>query len=88
MKKGFASAGKSFGSALTGVVTNPLEGARSGGFKGFIVGTGKGLAGLVTKPIAGIADVVIKTSEGFSNRHDGKEEEEIGIRVRKPRPFY
>mmetsp|Transcript_59781 Transcript_59781/g.82127 ORF Transcript_59781/g.82127 Transcript_59781/m.82127 type:complete len:95 (+) Transcript_59781:3732-4016(+) len=88
MKKGLGSAAKSFGSAITGVVTNPYEGAKSGGFKGFLKGTGKGLAGLVTKPITGVVDVVTKTSEGFSNAHDGRPEEEIGFRVRKPRAFY
>ena len=38
---------------LTGIITQPLEGAKNGGFEGFLEGTFKGITGLVTKPITG-----------------------------------
>ena len=39
---------------LTGIVTQPIKGAKSEGAKGFFTGIGKGLLGTVTKPVTGI----------------------------------
>jgi hypothetical protein len=39
---------------ITGLVTQPLQGAKQEGASGFIKGFGKGIAGLVVKPGAGI----------------------------------
>jgi vacuolar protein sorting-associated protein 13A/C len=36
---------------LTGLVTDPLKGAEKGGAKGFFKGVGKGLLGVVAKPV-------------------------------------
>lgn len=41
---------------MTGVVTQPLQGARSEGVEGFFRGLGRGAAGLVARPTAGIVD--------------------------------
>lgn len=49
-------------SGVAGVFTKPVEGARSGGFQGFFGGVGKGMAGLVAKPVSGVVDLVAKTS--------------------------
>lgn len=39
---------------VTGLFTQPVQGAKEGGAAGFIKGFGKGLAGIVVKPAAGI----------------------------------
>ena len=41
---------------VAGVVLEPMRGAESGGAGGFVRGVGKGLAGLVVKPVAGVLD--------------------------------
>ncbi|MFS8160389.1 MAG: hypothetical protein ACMG6E_09330 [Candidatus Roizmanbacteria bacterium] len=54
-------------SAVTGVITEPINGAKSGGFKGGAVGLGKGMMGLVCKPIKGTIDLVTQTTRGITN---------------------
>ncbi|PBP19002.1 CHIP6 protein [Diplocarpon rosae] len=54
---GLASGTQGFGLGLfdgiTGLVTQPVQGAQKGGFGGFVAGLGKGLGGVVCKPAAG-----------------------------------
>jgi len=38
---------------ITGLVTQPLQGAQKGGFGGFLKGVGKGIGGIALKPAAG-----------------------------------
>lgn len=54
-------------SAVAGVITEPVKGAKSGGIKGGAVGFGKGILGLVCKPVKGTIDLVTLTSRGISN---------------------
>ena len=49
---------------ITGVVTEPYKGAKKKGAKGAAVGVGKGLIGLVAKPVAGTVGLVGCTVEG------------------------
>ena len=49
--------GKVF-SAVAGVVTEPVKGAKQGGIKGGAAGFGRGLVGLVCKPVKGTIDLV------------------------------
>jgi hypothetical protein len=42
-----------FYDGISGVVTQPLEGARENGVLGFATGVGKGIGGLILKPGAG-----------------------------------
>ena len=44
--------------AVAGVITEPVRGAKKGGIKGGAVGLGKGMLGLVCKPVAGTIDLV------------------------------
>lgn len=48
-------------------MTDPLEGAEKDGIGGFFLGSLKGLAGLVIKPVSGIIDATTKTAEGIKN---------------------
>lgn len=54
-------------SAVTGVISEPVKGAKKGGFKGGAVGFGKGILGLVCKPVKGTIDLVTQTTRGISN---------------------
>ena len=45
-------------SAVAGVVLEPVRGAQKGGFRGGAVGLGKGILGLICKPVAGTIDLV------------------------------
>jgi vacuolar protein sorting-associated protein 13A/C len=54
--------GTSVFSGVTGVFTKPVQGARTGGVGGFFGGVGKGMAGLVAKPVSGVVDLVSKTT--------------------------
>jgi vacuolar protein sorting-associated protein 13A/C len=42
--------------AATGVFLKPIEGALEGGVGGFALGVGKGLVGVVTRPVSGVVD--------------------------------
>lgn len=48
---------------LAGVITQPLNGAKAQGVKGFFKGMAKGLSGLVMKPVSGALDTISKTAE-------------------------
>jgi vacuolar protein sorting-associated protein 13A/C len=45
----------------------PIEGAETGGAAGFFKGVGKGLVGVVTKPVIGVFDLASNVSEGIRN---------------------
>lgn len=45
-------------SAVAGVIVEPVKGAKEGGVKGGAVGFGKGMVGLVCKPVKGTIDLV------------------------------
>ena len=49
---------------ITGLVTEPYKGAKKKGAKGAAVGVGKGIIGLVAKPVAGTVGLVGCTVEG------------------------
>ncbi len=54
-------------SAIAGFFMDPIRGAKQGGFSGAMVGFGKGLVGLVMKPVAGTLDLVTLTARGIAN---------------------
>jgi len=54
-------------SAIAGVVIEPVKGAKKGGLKGGAVGFGKGILGLIFKPVAGTIDLVTHTTRGIEN---------------------
>lgn len=54
-------------SAVAGVIVEPVRGARQGGVKGGALGFGKGMLGLVCKPVKGTIDLVTQTTRGISN---------------------
>jgi hypothetical protein len=56
LQSGLRTAGKEFGVGLfdgiSGLVTQPISGAKQGGAGGFLKGVGRGIAGVVVKPSA------------------------------------
>lgn len=53
--------------ALAGVISEPVKGAKRGGIRGGALGFGKGMLGLVCKPVKGTIDLVTQTTRGISN---------------------
>ncbi len=53
-------------SGLTGIVSQPLQGAQRAGAAGFVVGIGQGIGGLLPKVMSGVAGFASKASEGMS----------------------
>ena len=66
---GVRAASKEFGygfyDGISGLVTQPIEGAKKGGAEGFIKGFGKGIGGIVFKPGAAIWGIPGYTSKGM-----------------------
>ena len=52
---------------VAGLVVEPIKGAKSNGVKGASLGVGKGILGLIWKPIAGSIDFVTQTARGIGN---------------------
>ena len=77
-------AGIAFGlrEGVSGVVTDVMTGAEEGGIFGALVGSGKGIAGLVLKPMAGALDEAAKQLEGMKEATQLKPKRP---RVRLPR---
>jgi len=71
---------------VTGVVTQPIKGARKEGALGALKGIGKGVAGLVLKPAIGTIDFVVQTAEGIKNTTTLLDDN-VKARIRPPRHF-
>ncbi|RKP11114.1 hypothetical protein THASP1DRAFT_27093 [Thamnocephalis sphaerospora] len=67
VSQGATSLVSSVWSGGAGVIQQPLAGAQKGGFGGFLKGTGKGLIGLVAKPVVGVVDLATNLTEGIRN---------------------
>jgi len=52
---------------VTGIVAQPIKGAKEEGGIGFAKGLGRGILGAAVKPIVGTIDLVSKTTEGIRN---------------------
>ena len=64
---GTSTAIKELGFGVYGVVGEPYKGAKSKGIKGGAVGFGKGIAGLVTRPIKGGFNLIAQPIVGVVN---------------------
>ena len=52
---------------VAGVFEQPVRGALDGGAAGFARGAGRGLVGVVAKPLSGLAGLASKTTEGIAS---------------------
>eukprot|EP00897_Mesotaenium_endlicherianum_P008373 jgi/Mesen1/7564/ME000392S06833 len=66
LREGGEALAKSLFRGVTGIVTKPMEGARSQGVEGFMSGVGKGLIGVAAQPVSGVLDLVSKTADGVN----------------------
>ncbi|XP_052691479.1 intermembrane lipid transfer protein Vps13-like [Crassostrea angulata] len=87
--EGLARGGKGivmgFVDGATGIVRQPIQGAKKEGVEGFFKGIGKGLVGVVTRPTSGVVDFASSSFEGIKRIADLSDE--VG-RLRPPRLFY
>ena len=65
LTKGIKRLGSGVLGGVTGVITQPIQGVKKDGAKGFVTGIGKGAAGLVVKPVGGVVDLASNTFEGI-----------------------
>ena len=75
-------------SATTGVVHETLEGARTGEVLGLLRGVQRGVRGLWSKPLAGVAVLAVKTTEGVASdlmRVTHAQVVDQYVRMRQPR---
>ena len=84
LKDGCQELGRAILSGAKGVVVHPLHGARAGeGALGLAKGVGKGASGVVLCPIAGLLQLVSKTSDGIQQATNVRHERPIA-RVKQP----
>ena len=81
---GFMSLGANLVGGVTGLITKPVEGGRKDGITGAISGVGRGLLGLVAKPVAGVLEFGAGVLGGVRKAID---DEEVIQRIRLPKAF-
>ncbi|DBB13347.1 TPA: hypothetical protein ACH3X3_005082 [Trebouxia sp. C0006] len=70
MVEGGAALGMGIYRRFTGLVTKPVEGAKSKGVGGFFKGVGKGVVGAIAQPISGGVDFASSAFEGIDATKD------------------
>ncbi|KAL0043199.1 hypothetical protein WJX82_002022 [Trebouxia sp. C0006] len=70
MVEGGAALGMGIYRGFTGLVTKPVEGAKSKGVGGFFKGVGKGVVGAIAQPISGGLDFASSAFEGIDASKD------------------
>jgi hypothetical protein len=74
-------------SGIGGLFSAPVKGAQKEGVGGFFKGVGKGLAGVVVKPIVGVAEGVTAVVQSVSNSTDLKAVSVDPLRSRRAIPL-
>ena len=74
--------GKGIFDGVTGLVMQPVKGAKEEGAKGFFKGFGKGIIGIATKPVAGVIDMATKTTEGITSQASSLRGKKTAVPVR------
>ncbi|XWS14258.1 hypothetical protein CRYUN_Cryun36dG0107400 [Craigia yunnanensis] len=64
IREGGGALAKGLFRGVTGILTKPLEGAKTSGVEGFVQGVGKGIVGAAAQPVSGVLDLLSKTTEG------------------------
>jgi len=87
---GVQKLGQGFLEGVTGVVRAPIRGAEKRGFEGFAKGIGKGLLGLLVKPMIGISDGITDVMIGVKGSVEGARGTNKGqlTQIRPRRPVY
>eukprot|EP00850_Spirogloea_muscicola_P018627 SM000173S02996 [mRNA] locus=s173:28246:52241:- [translate_table: standard] len=66
LREGGEALAKGLFRGVTGILTKPLEGAKSRGVEGFVTGVGKGIIGAAAQPASGVLDLLSKTTDGMN----------------------
>eukprot|EP00850_Spirogloea_muscicola_P005223 SM000023S07679 [mRNA] locus=s23:814661:836470:+ [translate_table: standard] len=66
LREGGEALAKGLFRGVTGILTKPLEGAKSRGVVGFVTGVGKGVIGAAAQPASGVLDLLSKTTNGMN----------------------
>jgi hypothetical protein len=87
---GMQKLAQGFMEGVTGVVKAPLRGAEKKGFEGFAKGIGKGLLGLLVKPIIGISDGLTDFMIGVKGSVEGSQSSAVQAihQIRPRRALY
>lgn len=72
---------------ITGVVTDPLKGAKEGGAEGFFKGLGKGVLGVVAKPTSGAIGFASQTLTGIGNTAEWLSDSKLHPQRTRPQRF-
>ncbi|KEH32375.1 calcium-dependent lipid-binding-like protein [Medicago truncatula] len=64
LREGGGAFAKGLFRGVTGILTKPLEGAKTSGVEGFVQGVGRGIIGVAAQPVSGVLDLLSKTTEG------------------------
>lgn len=59
--------GKSIASGIKGVVEKPMTGFSEDGVSGMMLGLGKGVTGIITKPLGGLVGLISNTIDTIGN---------------------
>ena len=86
VESGFVKLAQGFIEGVTGVVKAPMRGAERRGFEGFFKGLGKGLLGLLVKPMIGISDAATDVFVGVKSSVEGEGHQEVDRRRNQVRP--
>lgn len=84
-KEGAVGFGASLWEGVSGLVMQPIRGARTGGAKGLFCGVGKGVAGVLVRPAAGLLDLIVATMHEGSNIAAASDKAPVVLRTRPPR---
>eukprot|EP00536_Pseudo-nitzschia_multiseries_P004057 jgi/Psemu1/323294/estExt_fgenesh1_pg.C_650034 len=93
VESGFLHLVQGFREGVTGVVKAPIRGAEKRGLEGFAKGLGKGLLGLLVKPIIGITDAATDVMIGVKSTVEYQEVQKKNLALlrnqfRPRRPMY
>ena len=81
MKNAFSTFGNGLLDGITGIIAQPIKGAKQEGALGVLKGIGRGVAGVVTKPVIGAVDFVsnlaIAMEVGIIGGNEGQEEQRV-----------
>jgi len=93
VESGFMKLVQGFREGVTGVVRAPIRGAEKRGLEGFAKGLGKGLLGLLVKPIIGITDAATDVMIGVKSTVEYKDAQRQNLALlrnqfRPRRPMY
>lgn len=93
VESGFVKLVQGFMDGVTGVVKAPMRGAEKRGIEGFAKGIGKGLLGLLVKPMIGISDAATDVMIGVKSTVGNNEAQRQKLalnrnQIRPRRPMY